>query len=279
MSAPPLVTVVIPTYNRPDFLEKTLESILAQTYRDLEVIVISNGVSAVNEGVVRRMGDLRIIYADQENSGGPSSPRNHGIRLAKGKYIAFCDDDDLWMPHKIEKQVAAMEAQPDYGFCYTKMTRFDAAGYEWTESLDSGAADLDKLLLINTIPVSSVMVRADLIHQYGGFHEGRCVGASEDYEFALRYAVHTKLLYIDEYLIKYWCGNNRTTIVAAERRIGDDIKYLCGVFSCYFIQVRDQRLPLRKLLRPIIHQLHWFCRSAGYMLLKRAGLYGRTRNG
>lgn len=276
MSNPPLVTIVIPTYNRPDFLGKTLESILAQTYRNLEVIVVSNGISAANEAMVRSFGDLRVIYADQENSGGPSSPRNHGIRLAKGKYIAFCDDDDLWMPHKVEKQVVAMEAQPDYGFCYTKMTRFDATGYEWTESLDSGATDLNKLLYINTIPISSVMVRADLIRQYGGFHEGQSVGASEDYEFALRYAAHTKLLYIDEYLIKYWCGNNRTTIVAAERCIRDDIAYLRGVFSCYFIQVRDQRLPLHKLLRPIIYQLHWFCRSAGYMLLKRAGLYGRA---
>lgn len=275
MSNSPLVTIVIPTYNRPDFLEKTLESILAQTYRDLEVIVVSNGVSAANEAMVRSFGDLRVIYADQENSGGPSSPRNHGIRLAKGKYIAFCDDDDLWMPYKVEKQVAAMEAQPDYGLCYTKMMRFDATGHEWTEALDSGATDLDKLLYINTIPISSVMVRADLVREHGGFCEGRSVGASEDYEFALRYAAHTKLLYIDEYLIKYWCGNNRTTIVAAERRIRDDIEYLRGVFSCYYIQVRDQRLPVRKLFGPIAHQLHWFCRSVAYMLLKRSGLYGR----
>src|SRR5690348_18354730 len=92
MNRLPLVSVVIPTHNRPEFLEKTLKSILDQSYKNLEIIIISNGSSKQNLETALKFQDTRIRYYEQENSGGPASPRNHGIKKSSGKYVAFCED-------------------------------------------------------------------------------------------------------------------------------------------------------------------------------------------
>ncbi len=115
----PLVSVIIPTCNRPDFLRKTLQSIIDQTYSHMEIIVVSNGINKNNEETAKEFNDSRIIYVDQENSGGPASPRNHGIRIAKGKYVAFCDDDDLWESTKVAEQIAVFANNPTIKLCYT----------------------------------------------------------------------------------------------------------------------------------------------------------------
>ena len=95
MKQSPLVSVVIPTHNRPDFLRRTLLSIFQQTYENLQIIVVSNGFNPHNKKTVDDLKDSRLEYYEQENTGAPASPRNHGIRKSRGKYIAFCDDDDL----------------------------------------------------------------------------------------------------------------------------------------------------------------------------------------
>jgi glycosyltransferase involved in cell wall biosynthesis len=198
-----LVSVVIPTHNRPDFLKKTLQSIIDQTYSHLEIIVVSNGPNKDNERIAKDPNDQRIIYLDQENSGGPASPRNHGIRMAKGKYVAFCDDDDLWLSEKIEKQVKALEENLECGLCYSKMLRFDDQK-QWANAHEEGAANFQSLLYVNTVPISSVLIRKYLLDKFGSFSESERIGSSEDYEFLLRHSTSTNFYFLDQYLIKYW---------------------------------------------------------------------------
>ena len=101
----PLVSVVLTTYNRADLISETIESILSQTFRNFELIVVDDGSTDNTEEVVRSYNDERVHYIKTDNWGGPAKPRNIGIKKAKGEYIAFCDDDDLWLPNKLEVQL------------------------------------------------------------------------------------------------------------------------------------------------------------------------------
>lgn len=265
----PLVSVVVPTYNRPDFLVKTMRSILDQTHRNIELIVVSNGKNDENKEAVKHIGDARVRYVDQDNSGGPSSPRNHGMRLATGKYIAVCDDDDLWLPDKLEKQITAMQADPACGLCYTHMTFFDETGKEWSDS--RGQTNFDNLRYRNEVPISSVVIRADLFHKLGGFDESKIVGDSEDYEFVLRYAHDTKLIFIDEKLLKYWNGANRTTATDSERKIADDWSHFRDVVGCHLLVIkRTGTSPVRFVL-PLLYYWKICAKSSAYIICKRLG--------
>lgn len=273
MIASPLVSVVVPTHNRPEFLKKTIQSILSQTYTNWELIVISNGTNKANSDVVQKFEDRRIRYADQKNSGGPSSPRNHGIRLAKGVYVAFCDDDDLWMPSKLQKQVEMLELNPTFGLCYTNMKRFDEAK-EWIEANDNGPADLDTLLYKNTVPISSIFMHKSLLDQYGGFTESSIVGYSEDYDFVLKYSYYTKLYHLDEFLINYWSGMGRTSLKSDLFGIIHYIKYLKGVLGCYYLQYQANRVGIRKIVLPILSQIKSIAKIIVYNILKKLKIAG-----
>lgn len=104
----PQVSVIIPTYKRAHLLPRAILSVLNQTFEDFELLVVDDGSVDDTRQVVARFQeqDLRVGYIWKESSGGAASPRNVGIRRARGEYIAFLDDDDEWMPEKIEKQVA-----------------------------------------------------------------------------------------------------------------------------------------------------------------------------
>lgn len=276
MSGLPLVSVIVSTHNRPDFLRKTIQSILSQTYPHLELIVISNGFSRANQEVVQEFEDMRIHYADQKNSGGPSSPRNHGIRLGKGVYVAFCDDDDLWMPDKLQKQVEILNNDASFGLCYTNMKRFDETK-EWVEPKDSGRADLDSLLFINTVPLSSILIRKSILDQYGGFTESSIVGYSEDYDFILRYSSYIKLYHLNEFLVKYWSGVGRTSLKSDLFSAIHYIKYLKGMLGCYYLQYRQNRVGLKKLIRPMLTQIKIITKIILYNILKNLKIVGRQR--
>jgi teichuronic acid biosynthesis glycosyltransferase TuaG len=245
----PLVSVIVPTHNRPEFLKRALASIISQTYKNLQIIVISNGFSKENRNIADNIGDDRIVYFEQENSGTPALPRNHGIIKAKGDYVAFCDDDDLWMPEKIEKQVFALSNNLNYDACFSKMIRFNHEK-EWTIQSEEGHADFYSLLYVNTIPISSLILRKSFIDRIGSFKTCKRVGYSADYELALRYSLNTKFYFLNEYLIKYWSGDNRTTSLDFHNQLGKSFAYLKTVISCFFIIYREQKINLAVFLAP-----------------------------
>ena len=122
----PKVSVVICTYNLARYICEAIESVLNQTYRDYELIVIDDGSVDNTKAILNKyVGKLRYIY--RENGGLPSA-RNLGIRLSKGKYVAFLDADDIWLPDKLQKQVKAIEEDDDVGLFYTAKYMMDANG-------------------------------------------------------------------------------------------------------------------------------------------------------
>ena len=101
----PLVSAIVTTYNRANLIGETINSILKQSFKNFELLIVDDGSTDNTGDVINSFQDKRIVYIKSDNWGGPARPRNIGIKRAKGEYIAFCDDDDLWVKDKLEKQL------------------------------------------------------------------------------------------------------------------------------------------------------------------------------
>lgn len=205
MTRAPLVSVVIPTYNRSALLQETLTSILRQTFQDFEIVIVDNMSSDDTEPRVAAMHEPRITYLRNPNHGVIAVNRNVGIRRATGKYVAFCDDDDLWREDKLERQVAVMEADAAAGMCYTDGCTFmgDTIVHARMVSRPIRQHHFRHLLWDNGIPSSSVLVRSTALAAAGLIDETPELLAVEDYEMWLRLAHREKLVFLDEPLIRY----------------------------------------------------------------------------
>lgn len=113
------VSVIIPTYNSEKYLEKTVSSVLAQTYKDIEIVLVDDCSKDSTREVIERISrvDKRVKFIFQKKNGGAAVARNTGINYAEGRYIAFLDSDDTWEPNKIEKQIAILNEGKPFVFC------------------------------------------------------------------------------------------------------------------------------------------------------------------
>lgn len=199
----PLVSVIVTTFNRKNMLAQTLDSICKQTWRDIEVIVVDNMSQDGTESMVAELSDDRIRYFRNPNYGVIAVNRNFAMRHARGQYIAFCDDDDLWMPAKLSLQLDFLERHPNAVLCYTQATSFmdDEILKEKMISRRVTHAHFFNLLRGNFIPNSSVLVKKKVFDQLGMLNESSDL--REDYEMWLRVARHYEIAGLDEPLIKY----------------------------------------------------------------------------
>lgn len=129
MSTSPLVSVIVPTFNRARYLQETLESALAQTWSALEIIIVDDGSTDHTPDIVQQLmlRDSRIRYLRQENQG-VSAARNRAIEMAQGQFLAFLDSDDVWFPWKLELQMKLFAARPELGMIWTNMDAISAEG-------------------------------------------------------------------------------------------------------------------------------------------------------
>ena len=123
-----LVSCIVPVFNGERYLAEALESIFAQTYRPIEVVVVDDGSADATPDILRGFGD-RIVARRQENSG-PAAARNNGIRASRGSFLAFLDADDLWAPEKLERQMQCFAARPEADCCVTGLRNF------WIDELE-----------------------------------------------------------------------------------------------------------------------------------------------
>jgi glycosyltransferase involved in cell wall biosynthesis len=119
---PPLISCIVPVFNGERFLAEALESILSQTYQPIEIIVVDDGSTDQTAQVAHSYGQ-RIKYLRKTN-GGETAARNHGLRAAKGEYVAFLDADDLWHPYKLAQQMARFRETPELDLCFTRFQNY-----------------------------------------------------------------------------------------------------------------------------------------------------------
>jgi glycosyltransferase involved in cell wall biosynthesis len=184
----PTVSVVIPSYNRWPMLRDALESVGQQTCDDFELILVDDGSSDETAAAVRQMGGaIRLI--GQARSG-VAAARNRGVSAARGRYLAFLDSDDLWLPDKLAVQLAFMKAHPEIAICQTEeiwMRRGARVNPKARHRKPDGDIFKRSLDLCLVSP-SAVMMTRDLFSETGGFDENLSV--CEDYDLWLRIAIH-----------------------------------------------------------------------------------------
>ena len=205
------VSVIVTTYNRSKLLLETIRSIINQTFSNIELIIVDDGSTDDTEEVIKSVSDPRIEYIKIKNWGGPARPRNIGIKKAKGKFLAFCDDDDLWMTDKLETQLKHFEDSSIVGVGSSTLLFGNLRYYKqklYNNNLELGFLDL---LNIGTLALSSLVVRK--IDNFF-FDESRHLLFIEDFEFQLRLLNKTgkKFKLLADPLIYYRIHHNSSAI-------------------------------------------------------------------
>lgn len=242
---PGLVSVIVPTYNRAYCLTKSIDSALAQTYQNIEVIIIDDGSSDNTRELIENTyaGEPRVRYVYQQN-GGVAVARNHGIRLSRGEFMALLDSDDIWKPWKTEVQVQVLRELLEVGMTWTNMEAVDPNGqliaprflrtmystYQWFPTVDSlftsvymlprELADrvgenhpgqihvgdiFSPMMMGNLVHTSTVMIRRTRLAQVGYFPEN-LRNAGEDYDFHLRTCHAGPVAFVEVSSIYYRVG-------------------------------------------------------------------------
>lgn len=208
MNDTPLVSVVIATYNMAQYLPVAVESVLSQTYQNIEVIVVDDGSTDSTAEVMARFAENPLIRFVRQANSGQASAKNRGAKNAKGSLIAFLDADDEWVREKLTLQLSAFSHTKKTGVVYSRVSYIDGDGK------DCGIADNElfrgkvtaPLLIRNFIGFGGAIVRKECFDRLGGFKESLKMGI--DYDLWLRASIEWDFDYIDLPLLRYriWPG-------------------------------------------------------------------------
>jgi glycosyltransferase involved in cell wall biosynthesis len=198
MTQHPLVSVVIPTYNRGWILKEAIDSVLTQTFESFELIVVDDGSTDNTRALLDGYRDLVVL--EQANKG-VSAARNRGIAHAQGEFIAFLDSDDLWLPEKLSAQVTFFHENPDALICQTQETwiRNGQRIYPKSRHMKQSGLFFKRSLELCLVSPSAVMIKKRLFETVGMFDED--LPACEDYDLGLRINATIPIFLIDEPLV------------------------------------------------------------------------------
>ncbi|MBK9521674.1 MAG: glycosyltransferase [Rhodocyclaceae bacterium] len=244
----PKVSIVVPTFNRESLLRETIDSILAQTFSNYEIIIVDNMSQDGTGTYVASLTDDRIRYFRNPNQGVIATSRNFGIANAQGIYIAFCDDDDLWGEAKLHQQIEIMESDNSCALCYSNALSFEGEKVISPMMVKRRYFSRIGLHLLrgNLIPTSSVLVRKCIIQSLGGFDQSRNLIGAEDYELWLRISSENNITYIDEPLVKYRIHANHSSTLSNQARLN---------IAALTLARKKKQLPHNLYYIPLLYQV------------------------
>lgn len=223
----PVISVILPTYNCANFLPHSIQSILSQTYNSYEIIVVDDG-STDNTKEVLNPFMQRINYIKLEQNKGLPAARNIGIKSAQGKYIAFIDADDIWLPEKLQTDIEYLETYPEISMVYSKHINIGENGRpidgDTRKRLPSGNIFIQLFSEQNFIITSSVVVKKDVFETTGLLDEQ--LFNCQDWDMWLRIAFYFKAAGINKTLVKYRhnphsLSKNRNNVLKYQKAIID----------------------------------------------------------
>jgi glycosyltransferase involved in cell wall biosynthesis len=222
----PLISIIIPTYNRARLLGRSIQSILNQTFQNFEIIVVDDCSSDNTEKVVKGFHDERVRYIRHEERKGANFARNTGIRVARGEYVAFQDSDDEWLPEKLEKQMRAFKNDPpDLGVVYTSFWLIGKGRKTYCPSSDVKQKEgniHDILLETNFISTQTAVVKKACFEKVGMFDE--ILPCLQEWELWIRISKYYRFKHIDEPLVNAYLqpdsiSRNMNALIIAQKRI------------------------------------------------------------
>lgn len=262
----PKVSVIVPSYNRADYISETIESILAQSFKDFELIFIDDGSTDNTEELVKAFAshDERVKYFKQKNSE-RAVARSYGMSLAQGELVCLVDSDDLWYPNKLEVQVAKMDADPELCCCYAAVDRIDLESKPVKSSprqQEGWSGNIyEKLLERNFIPSVTPMIRKKFIDVVG--KQVTEFIPYEDWDFWLRLARIGKFEHLTDVLGSYRLHPGQSVqnvkaekieevtfkVLDANRPTTDEAYSLAYLRCAYWYIIAGNLRYARKLLR------------------------------
>jgi len=218
MDPEPLISVIVPFYQSASSIERSLKSILAQTIKDIEVIAIDDGSTDDGAATVEGLQDPRIRLSRHQNNLGVAAARNRGLDLARGRFIAFMDADDVSHRRRLEWLLAALRAVPDVGICggWMRVHRQGTLPYVLRQPESPGTV---RAMSLFGAPFcyASVLIRRNLILRHGIRYDEDCQ-TGEDHDFCMRLLTHTKGMNINKVVYQYmWNTQGLTANAGADR--------------------------------------------------------------
>jgi len=206
----PLISVIIPTHNRANILLETVNSVLAQTYRTIEVIIVSDASKDNTAEVIKSIDDSRIKFVElEQNKKYPGRVRNVGIKLAKGSFIAFCDDDDLWISSKLEAQMNVLREDKSLSAVASNGLFFPGYKILLFQLRKDKRLTYDEMFNTNFVITSSILIRKEILDLVSYFDEDERLMIAEDRDLWLRILKHRdmSIMVLRQPLIWYRLGN------------------------------------------------------------------------
>lgn len=240
----PKASIIIPAYNAASFIDRTLESIVGQSFKDYECIVIDDGSTDDTASRVRALGDSRFRVITIENSGGPAIPRNIGLSAAEGEYVFIFDSDDIMLPQKVEKCISALDKHRKAAWLFTNFQTIDEEDtllnnnflqeystlWDICGSSEGGLYSLDRdktfngIIKVNFIGTSSVVLRKSSLSDGHRFDES--LKNSDDRLFWAQLAASHDAIFINEILHQYRIRANALSKKGFDRRAPSKISGL-----------------------------------------------------
>ncbi len=242
------MSVIIPTYNRRTLVERALRSVMSQTRPVEEIIVIDDGSTDGTAEALKASFGERIRYLWQQNAG-VASARNHGLRIARGRYLALLDSDDEWLPEKNQLQVRWLESHPDFGMVLCDVMRMDADHRDFElfrrrDLLPEDGHILKWVLLEPALAPASAMMRRSVYESVGGFDES--LPTAEDLDYHLRVAARWKIGIVEQTLVRAMRGHDGLS--SLERTCDDYVRVIEAAVASSMGQVTqvDQHRALAR---------------------------------
>jgi len=220
-SVNPVVSVIITTYNRAIYLKRAIKSVISQTFKNFELLIIDDCSTDNTEQIVHSITDDRIIYYKNETNMGVHQARNNGIQMARGSFIAFLDDDDEWLPEKLKKQTELFKKLPnEYGLVYSGYL-VSLNGKIVAKNMPKFKGDCrDYLLRFNILATNTALVRRSCFDKVGHFEY---MPSIEDWEMWIRISEYHKFDYVPEALSIYYVHESQVSRNVKKLIIGREI--------------------------------------------------------
>lgn len=253
----PSVSVIIPTCNRRETLPRSIESVRNQTYTDWECLIVDDASTDDTEQYVKGLEDSRFRYVRNEHNIGAAASRNKGVQLAGGKYIAFQDSDDEWLPDKLEMQMRLIEDDNNaYRLIYCEMAWHEKGkfcyGFPKRQiSYEKKTGDMYETLLINAlISTQTMLLEREAFLSVGGFNER--LQSMEDYEFSIRFAKKYPIGMVEKILVNVYPDASGVNSRRAEK-----IKTQMYIVESNFTELAERDLLWEKLSMVREEAEHW----------------------